>query len=106
MSRFEVVSGVGGHSLYLDDTRISGPKPLGGGQLVEAFNTEEKYVPERTCHVNYIDGPDLIPDFGFYICGRCGTGFAVWKYGADGDEHEVTPVCCPNCKAEIIEVKL
>lgn len=41
----EEISGVEGNSLYLNDHRISGPKPWGGGRLV------------RTWH---IDGDDLI----------------------------------------------
>ena len=49
MSKFEIVSGVDGKSLYIDDTRVAGPRPWGGGTIVDAFTTDEKYVPERTC---------------------------------------------------------
>ena len=46
---FEVIRGVEGDCLTLGDedggTRISGPKPWGGGQVVKTFVTCEKYGP-------------------------------------------------------------
>ena len=46
---FEVVHGVEGDCLILGDedggTRISGPKPWGGGQVTKTFFTQEKYGP-------------------------------------------------------------
>lgn len=46
---FEVVHGVEGDCLILGDedggTRISGPKPWGGGQVTKTFVTKEKYGP-------------------------------------------------------------
>lgn len=46
---FEVIRGVEGDCLTLGDedggTRISGPKPWGGGQVVKTFATREKYGP-------------------------------------------------------------
>jgi hypothetical protein len=46
---FEVVHGVEGDCLTLGDedggTRISGPKPWGGGQVTKTFVTQEKYGP-------------------------------------------------------------
>ena len=46
---FEVVHGVEGDCLVLGDedggTRISGPKPWGGGQVTKTFVTQEKYGP-------------------------------------------------------------
>ena len=46
---FEVVHGVEGDCLILGDedggTRISGPKPWGGGQVTKTFVTQEKYGP-------------------------------------------------------------
>lgn len=46
---FEVVHGVEGDCLTLGDedggTRISGPKPWGGGQVTKTFVTKEKYGP-------------------------------------------------------------
>lgn len=94
MSRFEVVSGVGGHSLYLDDTRISGPKPWGGGQLVEAFNTEEKYVPERTCHV-----------IGHRL--HCDEGDEEWLLSCGheviNESDEYPPNYCDECGAKVVD---
>ena len=46
---FEVIRGVEGDCLTLGDedggTRISGPKPWGGGQVVKTFIACEKYGP-------------------------------------------------------------
>lgn len=46
---FEVVHGVEGDCLVLGDenggTRISGPKPWGGGRIVNRFATRERYGP-------------------------------------------------------------
>lgn len=43
MSKFEVISGVEGCCLALDDTRIAGPKPWGGGTAIHAWETGETY---------------------------------------------------------------
>ena len=44
MSKFEVVRGMyGGYCLALDDTRIAGPKPWGGGTVIHAWETNETY---------------------------------------------------------------
>lgn len=53
MSKFEVVRGVEGCCLALDDTRIAGPKPWGGGTVIHAWETNEKYGVVDTqdhCH--------------------------------------------------------
>ena len=44
MSTFEVVRGPEGDCLLLDDTRISGPKPWGGGTVTKTFQTDEAYA--------------------------------------------------------------
>lgn len=36
----EVISGVEGPCLALDDTRIAGPKPWGGGRVVHSFKVD------------------------------------------------------------------
>ena len=38
--KIEIVDGPGGYSLYINDTRVAGPKPLGGGRLVKAFGVK------------------------------------------------------------------
>ncbi len=43
MSRFEVIHGVEGCCLALDDTRIAGPKPWGGGTVIYAWETDKEY---------------------------------------------------------------
>jgi hypothetical protein len=44
MSTFEVVRGAEGDCLLLDDTRICGPKPWGGGAVTKTFHTDETYA--------------------------------------------------------------
>lgn len=43
MSTFEVIRGVEGCCLALDDTRIAGPKPWGGGSVINAWETDKEY---------------------------------------------------------------
>jgi len=43
MSTFEIIRGVEGDSLALDDTRICGPKPWGGGHVIKTFHTDGIY---------------------------------------------------------------
>lgn len=43
MSTFEVIRGVEGCCLALDDTRIAGPKPWGGGTVIHAWKTDKEY---------------------------------------------------------------
>ena len=43
MSTFEIVRGVEGDCLVLDDTRICGPKPWGGGRIIKTFRTDGIY---------------------------------------------------------------
>lgn len=37
--QIELVAGVEGHSLYLNDTRICGSKPWGGGSVIKRWTT-------------------------------------------------------------------
>ena len=48
MSKFEVVRGVEGCCLALDDTRIAGPKPWGGGTVIHAWETDKEYKAVNT----------------------------------------------------------
>lgn len=103
MSKFEVVSGVGGYSLYLDDTRIAGAKPWGGGYLVKAFGTKEKYVPERTCHVVPMDAAGSPPyRKGDLILNEMSDGCSVCGYPFDTANNGV-PNFCENCGAKVVE---
>ena len=70
MSKFEVIRGVEGCCLALDDTRIAGPKPWGGGTVIHAWDTDETYMavdvnsrwhelfgtPERAARTLFSDG--------------------------------------------------
>jgi len=40
----EVVSGVEGPSVYLNDYRVAGPKPWGGGKVIQKFKADRKDV--------------------------------------------------------------
>ena len=42
--KIEVVSGPAGQSVYIDDHRVAGPKPWGGGRTLCAFRTELRHV--------------------------------------------------------------
>jgi hypothetical protein len=48
MSTFEVIRGVEGCCLALDDTRIAGPKPWGGGTVIHAWKTDKDYKAVNT----------------------------------------------------------
>lgn len=41
-----VVSGVEGPSVYVNEIRVAGPKPWGGGTTVYDFNAERRHVDE------------------------------------------------------------
>ena len=43
MSKFEVIRGVEGCCLALDDTCIAGPKPWGGGTVIRTWETDKEY---------------------------------------------------------------
>jgi len=46
--QFELVyvQGVEGNSIYLNDTRIAGPKPWGGGTVLKRWKVEEDQILE------------------------------------------------------------
>ena len=48
MSVFEVVRGVEGCCLVVDDVRIAGPKPWGGGTVIHTFETSKEYKATNT----------------------------------------------------------
>lgn len=41
-----VVDGVAGPSLYIDDYRVAGPKPWGGGSQTITWKVKMKYILE------------------------------------------------------------
>lgn len=43
----EVVKGVEGHALYINNYRIAGPKPWGGGPTVLRWTIEKKRLLEN-----------------------------------------------------------
>jgi hypothetical protein len=79
MSTFEVIRGVEGCCLALDDTRIAGPKPWGGGTVIHAWETAKEYkaVDVNSRHYKLFGTPEraaqLITDNCKYLsyCGQC-----------------------------------
>ena len=37
MIKIEIINGIAGYCLAINDTRVAGPKPLGGGVVTNAF---------------------------------------------------------------------
>ena len=68
---FEVVHGVEGDCLILGDedggTRISGPKPWGGGQVTKTFITQEKYGPIERLEEENAKLWELVRKYGEYL---------------------------------------
>lgn len=93
MSVFEVIDGCEGPCLVLDDTRIAGPKPWGGGKVSLRFETLESYVPERTCSVEETCFDELWQEK--YT--RLSCGHYVWGYAQK---------YCPECGARIVSSTL
>ncbi len=42
--KLEIVEGPEGQAVYLDDYRIAGPKPWGGGRLVKSWTVDRKNI--------------------------------------------------------------
>ena len=99
MSKFEIVSGVEGKSLYIDETRVAGPKPWGGGTIVDAFTTDERYVPERTCRNIKAETPENnFNEMGFFECSVCGA-----QFGWDDCMNIAGMNYCPRCGAKVMD---
>lgn len=78
MSKFEVISGVEGCCLALDDTRIAGPKPWGGGTVIHAWETNKEYKAVETCERVRDDVSGLdVPHNGWYVCSKCGEPMPI-----------------------------
>ncbi len=46
----DIINGVGGKALYINNMRVAGPKPLGGGRTTETFWAEEKAILDAIGH--------------------------------------------------------
>jgi len=94
MSVFEIVKGCEGDCLILDDTRIAGPKPWGGGTVVKRFETKKEYgevIEHETCEMRSVPTfPGTDSTFRSLECSACGM---------TNDENN--PKFCPNCGAEV-----
>lgn len=44
--KVEVVDGVEGKSLYINDHRVCGPKPWGGGEAIEHFDVDKEKLEQ------------------------------------------------------------
>ena len=43
-TKIEIVKGVEGHSLYINDYRVCGPKPWSGGVVIWHFEVDKKEI--------------------------------------------------------------
>ena len=78
MSKFEVIRGVEGCCLALDDTRIAGPKPWGGGTVIHTWETDEEYkaVDAQSRWYNLFGTPERAArtlENGTPMCDWCDT---------------------------------
>jgi len=90
---FEVVHGVEGDCLVLGDedggTRISGPKPWGGGHVTKTFVTQEKYGPIERLEAENAKLRELCGDLFDRLmdkdehCGECRSQCEhdAWNFG-------------------------
>ena len=91
MSKFEVIRGVEGCCLALDDTRIAGPKPWGGGMVIHAWETDATYKAEQTCRNEWAE-------FGKFRCSECWTQVDA----ISTNTTRPTPIkYCPTCGAKV-----
>lgn len=100
MSRFDVIQGVEGCCLSLDDTRIAGPKPWGGGKVIHSWETDEDYgvlrgecekLPQLSDSVCVVKRNGFEMEFGYWRCSECGCeNFEGAKY-------------CMNCGRKAVE---
>jgi len=47
MSKLAYCKGVEGNSIYLNDYRIAGPKPWGGGKIIKEWDISDKEVADK-----------------------------------------------------------
>lgn len=95
MSTFEVIRGPEGCCLALNDTRIAGPKPWGGGKVIHAWEADAEYkaVDTKSRWYDIFGTPERAARTmrGFCEqcrCGDCATcGVPEWAdYSRDYDE--------------------
>lgn len=77
MSMFEVIRGVEGCCLALDDTRIAGPKPWGGGTVIHAWETDKEYkaVDTRSRWHQLFGTPERAARTLAKACGECSEAY-------------------------------
>ena len=104
MSKFEVIRGVEGLCLVLDDVRIAGPKPWGGGAVIHTWDAGDDYAKVETCEYKPMwNDDDLITGeyVGMWYTG-CGDAL-IWNY--DNDECCKPPAFCPYCGGAVKAVE-
>jgi hypothetical protein len=93
--KIEIVDGPGGYSLYINDTRVAGPKPLGGGRLVKAFGVKAdeliSLLDAQRCE--WTHNAEYYPNLYHTSCGKV----------LSEDSPEQRPFC--PCCGRRIEVK-
>ena len=91
MSRFEVIRGVGGECLTLDDIRIAGPKAWGGGTVIHAWDTVDDYAKVGTCRNEWAE-------FGKFRCSECGLQVDSISTGTTAP---IPIAFCPRCGMKV-----
>jgi len=76
MTKLVYVRGVEGNSVYLNDHRIAGPKPWGGGKVIQEWEIEEKHIfdalniESRLSHLSAVN-EKLVEAAKGYLGNRC-----------------------------------
>lgn len=98
MSRFDVIQGVEGCCLALDDTRIAGPKPWGGGTIIYTWETDKEYIESMTrCTHAYETYQEIHgTDCPAWECGHCGELFENGGKYCTQCEYKITAVLPPK----------
>ena len=97
MSVFEVIRGVEGCCLALDDTRIAGPKPWGGGTVIHAWETDKEYKAVDT-QSRWFDMFGTPERAARTMAGKCGD--CCECVIADYCEHGCDEGCLLSCACD------
>lgn len=92
---FQVIRGVAGDCLSLGDhdggTRISGPKPWGGGSVIAEFEVDEEYGPIEQLEAENAKLRELAKKLKACnnSCGRCIELYGICEHETELRELEI-----------------
>ncbi len=69
--KFEVIKGVEGASLYINDYRVSGPKPWGGGTITNEFRVDREEINKALRLLAEPEKPIRDTDKSPVTCPKC-----------------------------------